>query len=179
MQFSFSATGWHSLSIFAGSTCVSQTPTTTSLHQRKSSSVSNNPFLSFFLFFWGMTRLVGWSFLCPWSLSCVSKVCMYKGFKSLKDIYKYKCNLHVTGPFGRGRKRGNGTDQFKRATVGMGGGTPMSGMKAEDVGMWRSWNVAPKYSITIWGMSEMRSTLESAQNEASAVGFLHAGLLKS
>lgn len=24
---------------------------------------------------------------------------MYKGFKSLKDIYKDKCNLHVTIPF--------------------------------------------------------------------------------
>lgn len=46
---------------------------------------------------------------------------MYKGFKSLKDIYKDKCNLHVTIPFQemlrdqrvplQEEKRGNSTNE--------------------------------------------------------------------
>lgn len=47
---------------------------------------------------------------------------MYKGFKSLKDIYKDKCNLHVTIPFLeklrdervslQGAEGGNSTNKF-------------------------------------------------------------------
>lgn len=62
------------------------------LYQRKSSSANNS------LCFFGM-MLVCWNFVHGRLSALPDLSYMYKGFKSLKDIYKDKCNLHVTIPF--------------------------------------------------------------------------------
>ncbi len=43
--------------------------------------------------------LVCWNFVHGRLSALQDLSSMYKGFKSLKDIYKDKCNLHVTIPF--------------------------------------------------------------------------------
>lgn len=75
--------------------------------------------------------LVCWNFVHGRLSALPNLSSMYKGFKSLKDIYKDKCNLRVTIPFSGEAQgyKGSSTGQKKggivpirsgkRATVGI------------------------------------------------------------